>query len=103
MNTTPPDLADLEEMVLRLGNTADEVATTLRRAGITGKQKEPDCCAIANYLTFVGFDGIRVELDLDDDVVISTADDSADATSAVAEFVEGFDAGRYPDLIGGAA
>lgn len=78
-----------------LGADCDQVAESLSRRGISGYAGNVSRCPVANYLT----------AELDGAWCVTAADamdlaslESVTVPPAVADFVERFDAGDYPDL-----
>lgn len=47
----------------KLGETADDMAESLREAGITGIREDGEACPLANYLRREGFDDLNVTRD----------------------------------------
>jgi hypothetical protein len=94
---------DLEQKLLKeiqaLGNTADEVANTLRTLGCKGQSMEADSCPIARYLILKGYkypcvteEGVTVETPAHGQISIKQ-------TEAAANFVKLFDdSAQYEDL-----
>lgn len=78
-----------------LGNTADEVAETLRRLGVTGQRVVADSCPVANYLReFAGVGHPAMS-----PAWIKLGDGWIATPAPVARFVARFDLGEFPDLI----
>lgn len=83
-----------------LGRTDDEIAARLKELGITGEVCMSYICAIANYLRLIFGQHIEPEVDpglitihgLDEPVSIWPE-------KPLADFIEHYDAGVYPDLI----
>lgn len=83
-----------------LGNTADEVADSLRLRGIKGYKGDACQCPVANYLIaeLGTYPGDLVTYDI---VSYSTPDDSGFSfrtPEPVFQFILRFDTGVYPDL-----
>ncbi len=101
---TRPDLdrTRIQRLLIDLGNSPDEVATTLRLNGFVGVREEPCHCPIANYLLANGVKDVRVGTDLVEDDLDPLAPDTNRWTvqmpEAAGEFVATFDAGGYSDL-----
>ena len=89
----------LDEIMERLGPTADDIAVYLLSAGITGKPGEPGCCPIANYLCGLGFEEVGVWIKDEGYVEIETSEDCVRAAGHVEQFVADFDRGLWPNLI----
>lgn len=89
-----PTAAHLTNLLERLGNTAEEVAESLRAKSCTGYPRASFSCPVANYL--------REQLP---DTTVSVGSGSSLAgsqrvrsPSGVSDFVRAFDNGLYPDL-----
>jgi hypothetical protein len=85
-----------------LGDTADEVAESLRNRGIGGKRGCGDRCPLANFLCReTGVSDAEVT---DQDISVAAKGDIFHsgayflATEPIHDFVTAFDAGRYPLL-----
>lgn len=79
-----------------LGRTDDEVAATLRRLGITGRQFAVSHCPVANYLReHAGMAHPNVS-----PRAVTTRNEHVTYVPApVAGFIRAFDLGYFPDLI----
>lgn len=83
------------EVLDALGTDGNQVAESLFRRGVNGYVGSVSRCPIANYLT----------AELDGAWCVTAADamnlaslESFTVPGAVADFVEAFDAGKYPEL-----
>jgi hypothetical protein len=88
----------VSELLRALGNTADEVAETLRAGGFRGTQADAAACPIACYLKARDVDviGVRYEnlkVRITGRIHLLTMPDAA------GEFAEEFDSDRYPALM----
>ena len=81
-------------MLEELGSTAGEIAENLRKLGIKGTPRAADCCPLANFLKAEGVEDPEVH---DYSFSFYCGDDCL--PDACIMFVQGFDFGRYPDLI----
>lgn len=103
--------------LVTLGNTADEVAASLREKGITGHVSDSGLCPIANYIkTLLPADSglivavsesgyaLREAMHGGDMPCIACARDDAEfgiyiePVPAVTQFIYAFDSNDYPDL-----
>jgi hypothetical protein len=84
---------NLQEAILQLGATAEEIRHSLQALNITGYQEDAANCPLAVYLDGQGFDDVQVT----DEIVTAQAQDSA-RLPQVREFVQNFDDGLYPEL-----
>lgn len=88
----------LDEALTALGDTADQVAAHLRAKKITGCRFNACHCPVATYLAQSGV----VEKPAVGDKTIGYLADWGDVEvqtpSAVADFINRFDAGEFPDL-----
>jgi hypothetical protein len=109
----------IEQDLLALGTTADQVADNLRQMGIKGVRLDPHSCPIFNYLRnerehieVRGVDACWSRHDSNsygddaDEVVIACdpIDDEYErrvriVSTAVYQFIDKFDGGQYPDMI----
>jgi hypothetical protein len=102
----------IEQDLLALGTTSDEVADNLRQMGIKGVRLDPHSCPIFNYLRnereHIEVRGVDAcsDVDSNDEVVITCdpVDDAYDrrvriVSTAVYQFINEFDGGMYPMLI----
>jgi hypothetical protein len=101
----------LKALLAGLGSTADEVAATLRAAGIKGSRTECHDCPGARYIAskarelVPAADQVTVTLTADKAVIDITrpgTDDyrevRASTPGALEDFLDGFDSGDYDDL-----
>ena len=89
-----------EEALRQLGDTADEVAESLRRAGCRGYTASAHGCPVARYMQGLGFKGFQVGASgyyrgPGHMGVMSAKGHNA---RGVGEFILRFDRGEYPDL-----
>lgn len=85
----------IEQDLVALGETADEVAGTLLSLGACGNVGEPRSCPVFIYLNHKGHTQVKEV----DDRSISTYDNNDYATpEPVAAFILAFDEGKYPSL-----
>lgn len=101
MTLTAPTLRadELAEALAQLGPTPEDVARTLRRAGVVGHRECCHACPVARYLLQLGAADVAV----DHDVSAVRRDGTEDWTHvenprAVRLFIENFDSGGYDDL-----
>jgi len=90
-----------------MGSDADEVAATLRSAGVRGYRGNSVECAIARYLSAVlcadpMVKSVSVQVH---SITVRTnpgywLGTRVRVPSAIAHFISGFDRGRFPELIG---
>ncbi len=78
-----------------LGNSAAEMAESLKKHSVTGTPEESTSCAIANYMK-TKFKCEDVEVD---GCTVRVGDHDVDMTKASKEFIEKFDEYEYPDLL----
>lgn len=83
--------------LVSLGDTAEEVAKTLREIGITGWRLNSRSCPIAQYLYRCGFSHPWVTRNrvMDHDVDVCRA---IDLPNAVKWFIDAYDKGKIPLL-----
>lgn len=106
--TSPPILTDAEKanyILSHIGNTAEELREYFQKLGITGKLIDSRLCPCGTYLRDILKKDILVYKKqiyvydvspvLAEPVILSKVSTSL----KVAEFVENFDAGKYPELI----
>jgi hypothetical protein len=100
--TTITSAEELRGLLETLGGNPDEIAATLRAAGITGTPKCTGRCPIARWL-IVKAGGWDVSVD-SDDVILRTETGAYACTMppAAGYFVTYFDAGFYPELVSAA-
>lgn len=104
--------ADVQGKLMRalgsMGATPDAVAETIRAAGVTGACAEPETCAVASYLAYLGFSEPSIMESMIDStayVAIVSAGDAGDAecvfakNSPVGRFIGAFDLKAFPDLL----
>jgi hypothetical protein len=97
------DPGHVRDLLDKLGDNPDTIATTLRLGGHVGRRDDGTCCPVANYLTAHQVPGLNVmQQDIED---ASEADTWADPDRwmmctplPVQKFVAAFDAGGYNDL-----
>lgn len=82
---------DLED----LGDTADEVAVTLARYGVTGLRGKVRECPIARWATNLYGEPVSVGCES-----MSAITWEVSLPEAVVDFVRRFDDGLYPELLG---
>lgn len=97
---------DLRDVLVSLGRTADEVATTLQRSGVRGVRSDSRRCAIADYVHAVTGGDARVGT-----VGVGSRWLSVRGCrrwrprtvlllpTSARRFIRNFDAGRYPQLV----
>jgi len=90
---------DLLDALAALGKTEEQIAASLRARGVTGERRNSRCCPLARYLTAelgrqVVVDGDSICIDGP-----SSWQESVWPDRCVADFIEGFDHGDYPDLV----
>lgn len=101
----------LESLLAGLGSTADEVAATLRAAGIKGFRTHCHDCPGARYIAskarelIPATDQVTVTLTADETVIAITRPGTdhyqevkTSTPAALEDFLDGFDAGEYDDL-----
>ena len=93
----------VRHLLAQLGSTADEVAASLRKQGITGKPGDVTADPIANYLRAHGVDSPEVDLEqvslaAYEDPCGSNGPISVDHPAPVRAFVIAFDNGDFQDL-----
>lgn len=101
----------LRSLLTGLGNTADEVAATLRTAGVKGNRADAHDCPVARFIAaqareLVATAGqVTVTLTAEQAVIGITVAGSGDyrevtagTPSAVEDFLDSFDGGAYDDL-----
>jgi hypothetical protein len=88
---------DLEQALIKLGNTHDEVAATLLAGGFKGKKTSSCDCPVARYLCATLDDGNVYRVERWE--VFSDNGEDTTMPKAVCDFVFWFDKGAYPDLI----
>jgi hypothetical protein len=91
----------LDQALAELPDTADGIAAYFIEQECRGKRRHASCCPVANYLTGIGYDDATVSRF---DINVWTDDSDIDEMEAatpeqVAEFVERFDQGEWPELI----
>lgn len=106
--------ATLQKKMWDAGSTLAEVVEYFRLHGIQGVQQDENSCPFANYLTSISVldhpevdhvIGIQVGSEIryaifDPDVTsLGFVDHDIPVPRHVAEFIDQFDLGRYPDLI----
>jgi hypothetical protein len=99
MTTLVSDGDQLYELLTGLGQTPDEVAESLRAAGVTGKREDAECCPVAIWLKRAT--GADPYVDCEAASVRYVPDAPEVETSspmAVRGFVVRFDHHQYPDL-----
>lgn len=86
----------IADYLAALGSTADAVAETLRRLGITGRPRAVNHCPVANYLReHAGMAHPNVS-----PRAVTTRNEHVTYVPApVAGFIRAFDLGYFPDLI----
>jgi hypothetical protein len=85
----------IEELLLKLGSTPDEVANTLKTLRFKGKIGSDCDCPIANYLANAGYDNASVGWDqIVDEPCFEFKDDHP-----VKQFIIAFDENKYPELV----
>ena len=92
--------ASLEEILGRLGDEPDAIAAEIAKAGITAVRNEPCDCAVARWLTHLGYEKVAVMLAENDGYTVNTADDSFDLgfDGPIPDFIRAFDNGDFPQL-----
>lgn len=92
MTTTNSTIAhaDLVAVLAELGDTAADVARTIRSAGVTGRQGSPNTCPVANYLSLRT--GYRTVAGLSYASQPDTDQFAAELPLPVKQFVQVFDA-----------
>lgn len=90
----------LTKKLVKLGNNSHEVAESLLKEGIKGKIKSTTHCPILNYLhrdmEFKGLTSPRQGyITWNDEQTIDPS-----CPEAVTKFMEDFDSGKYPELVG---
>ena len=95
--------ASLLSHLAALGSTQDEVAATLRAAGIKGLPGKACSCPVAEWVTWAGFTQVEVGKESITGLYVFTAQEKVVLGHAgpVVDFVRAFDGGGYPDLIAG--
>jgi hypothetical protein len=89
--------AAIGRLLAELGDTADEVADTLRAKGIKGRPKSGCGCPVARLLEREGYTQpwVHGEIYVErDDLELRV-----DFTEAIEQFIERFDDGVYLDLV----
>lgn len=112
-----PDINDAitEEWLTRtltdLGDTADDVAATLRDAAIKGRRSNAVQCPVARYLArrvAEHASSTQARVNVHDDATVLVATSSAHSEDLIVsvalpdpvlDFIRDFDEGAYPDLI----
>ena len=83
-----------------LGDTVEEVVEGLRARGIKGRLKNTETCPLASYLNLWWKDvGVGRSIFHADNWPQGDLMPASDLPKVFGEFVDGFDCGRYPDLI----
>jgi hypothetical protein len=104
---TIPTPTNIRDLLVALGSTSEQVATTLLLRGIRGKQGKAASCPIANYLGsfFPGYNFSAIQADVFVFVsrYVFTRVNGFDPIKvpnpvAVADFVFEFDRGYHPEL-----
>jgi hypothetical protein len=97
---TTPTGEQIKEALVKLGETADEVAQALQQRGVRGVKGMARCCPVASYLTkeFPGIKGIGVtpvyvRVDVEGGEVYSFT------SGATEDFIKRFDMGKYEGLV----
>jgi hypothetical protein len=85
---------DTLELLVSLGNTADEVAASLTKLDMKGKVNNFHKCPIFNFLKANG-----KPVRLTGAWGISLVDEKIDPPKACSDFIRAFDARKYPNLI----
>jgi len=85
----------LDETLVAMGNTENEVVAFLRARHITGSRKDSEKCPVAEYLSHETGEDIGVA-----EKFIYTLFSKVPTAlpQSVQDFIAGFDAGKYPDL-----
>lgn len=92
--------AKLKLVLEQLGNTANEVATSLRRAGVRGRQRHIRLCPVARLLRRHFGRALAGPISCGIGGGGDTAAIVVDTPAAVEAFMYAFDDGCYPDLVG---
>ena len=84
-----------------LGSSADDVADTLESGGWRGLRQDAGTCPVTLYLTAVMPDTLGAAVGTGQATVhpVDGRDVEIDLPPAVADFVQAFDGGAYPDLV----
>lgn len=91
---------EMQRVLEGLGDSSDEVASALARAGVKGMCGQSGSCALANHLRSLML--YQSYAAVTPSIVIWTDKKAAMRLSlppAVQEFVQKFDEGHYPELI----
>lgn len=105
LHMTIPINDEVHEYLLSLGKTPDQVAETLQAQGIKGYRASADSCPLANALNAHYGAGVQAFV-THTDVTLARYPVASDANNdylivnplQIAEFVEAFDRGVYPEL-----
>jgi hypothetical protein len=91
----------LSQALASLGETPDQVAETLKQAGVRGRRRDYQCCPVASYLSKVACKNITVGLHKAGYDPMA-ADGQVDVPSPVQTFILRFDLQEaYPSLLEG--
>jgi hypothetical protein len=102
VTSTADEAADrVANLLADLGDTPDGIAFRLAEAQVTGLPGSACSCAIAVYLQRAepGLTGIEVDRTSIDFLAEDATGTRVTTPAPVAEFIDGFDAGRYGHLI----
>lgn len=83
-----------QDLLTKLGSTADEIASTLQSMDVKGRRGNFHSCPLFNYLT-----GQGKKVWLVGQCRISLSDESVSTSDACADFIRAFDGGNYPNLV----
>lgn len=94
-------MLSLEQALAELPDTADGIAAYFIEQECRGKQRFATCCPVANYLTGIGYDEatvskFEINVWIDDD---EAGELEADTPDAIADFIQRFDQGEWPELV----
>ncbi len=92
--------ASLEEMLGRLGDEPNAIAAEIAKAGITAVRNEPCDCAVARWLTHLGYEKVAVMLAEDDGYTVNTSTEFYELghDGPIPNFIRAFDNGDFPQL-----
>jgi hypothetical protein len=89
----------LAEALAALPTTADDIAAHLHAKGIQGVPEDSCNCPITNHLTGLGFDWVSVTQTRVQGRSDTRGLDDVRTPWWIAEFVERFDNGEWPELV----
>lgn len=92
----------LQQALHDMGSTAQEVADTLKQAGIKGRRQSCENCPIARYLDLLGYAcpqvGLESGINAGNRAIFRYIDEPH--TEATEGFIRQFDKGEFPGLEG---